>query len=365
MNNMSIIISKNGKGAVKVEKSTIEKEDYLQQYIHENPESIPLYEIEDDIRLLILAREFPTESGPIDALGVDNNGNLYIIETKLFNNADKRRVVAQSLDYGASLWKHVYKFEDFLLTLDRFTQKDSNVSVREKIQNFYGFDDESVDILITNVSANLSNGRIKFVILMDQLDARLRDLILYMNQNSKFDIYAVEFEYYKHEEQEIIIPRLYGDEVKKDITDQTRAGSARRKWTAEEVLQKAKETLSQEFFDAFKVLYDFSVVNGDSLRLGTGTTRGSFGPVFTHISPRSIFTLSTDGMLSPNFGWLNKTDVAEAFRNDLFTKLNEIGLNIDKTEIEKYPNLTPQEWATKAEQIISAVQTLIEPNKSV
>jgi len=78
-----------------------------------------------------------------------------------------------------------------------------------------------------------------------------------------------------------------------------------------------------------------------------------------------ILILLCSGMLSPNFGWLNKTDVAEAFRNDLFTKLNEIGLNIDRTEIEKYPNLTPQEWVTKAKQIISAVQTLIEPNKSV
>ena len=81
---MAIIISKNGKNAVKVDKSTFDKEDYLQRYIHENPESIPLYDIKEDIHLLILAREFPTNSGPIDAIGIDKDGEIYLVETKLY-----------------------------------------------------------------------------------------------------------------------------------------------------------------------------------------------------------------------------------------------------------------------------------------
>jgi hypothetical protein len=60
---MTIIVSKQGKNATVVEKSDFEKEDYLQKYISENPESIPLYQIKEDIHLLILDREFPTSSG--------------------------------------------------------------------------------------------------------------------------------------------------------------------------------------------------------------------------------------------------------------------------------------------------------------
>ena len=78
---MSIIISSNGTKAVRVDRSTFDKEDYLQKYIYDNPESIPLYDIKEDIRLLILAREFPTNSGPIDAIGIDQYGELYIVET--------------------------------------------------------------------------------------------------------------------------------------------------------------------------------------------------------------------------------------------------------------------------------------------
>lgn len=64
---------------------------------------------------------------------------------------------------------------------------------------------------------NLNEGNFKFVVLMDSMHDQLKDLILYMNQNSKFDIYGVELEYYQHESFEIMIPKLFGAEVKKDI----------------------------------------------------------------------------------------------------------------------------------------------------
>ena len=59
---MAIIISKNGKNAKKVDKSNFEKEDYLQKYIYDNPESIPLYDIKEDIKILILIREFSVQA---------------------------------------------------------------------------------------------------------------------------------------------------------------------------------------------------------------------------------------------------------------------------------------------------------------
>lgn len=43
----------------------------------------------------------------IDAVALDQNGDIYLIETKLYKNPDKRQVIAQVLDYGASLWTRV------------------------------------------------------------------------------------------------------------------------------------------------------------------------------------------------------------------------------------------------------------------
>ena len=214
---MAIIISKNGKDAVKVEKSGFQMEDNLQQYIYDNPESIPLYEIKEDIRLLILAREFATESGPIDALGVDKDGEIYLVETKFYKNPDKRTVVAQVLDYGASLWSHFADFNDFVEQVSQHTNKDFNQTLNQRITEFFGITEDEVNALLENARVNLRNGNFKFVVLMDHLHDQLKDLIVFLNNNSQFTIYAVELEYYKHNDYEIIIPRIYGAEVKKSV----------------------------------------------------------------------------------------------------------------------------------------------------
>ena len=218
---MAIIVSQNNQNARRIEESNFNLEDTLQEYVINNPEIIPIYDIDADARLFVAAREFGTQSGPIDALGFDEAGNIYIIETKLFKNSDKRTVVAQALDYGASMWRHATDFDAFIAQLDIHTAKQFDATFKEKYQEFFVLDDATENLL--SIKANLSEGTIKFVVLMDSLDDRLKDLILYVNQNSKFDIYAVDFEYYKHDQFEIVIPKLYGSEVKKDLLQRTKS----------------------------------------------------------------------------------------------------------------------------------------------
>lgn len=213
---MAIIISKNGKNAEKLNQSNFELEDKLQEYIYENPDTIPLYDIDEDTRLFIAAREFSTKSGPIDALGFDARGNIYVVETKLYKNPDKRTVVAQALDYGASLWRNATDFDTFVQQLDNHTQKQFNENFQDKYADFFDIEDATENIQA--IRNNLADGVIKFVVLMDKLHDPLKDLVIFVNQNSKFDLYAVELEYYKHNEFEIIIPKLFGAEVKKEVT---------------------------------------------------------------------------------------------------------------------------------------------------
>lgn len=213
---MAIIISQDGKNAQKIDKSDFEKEGYLQNYIHENPESIPVYEIAEDKKLFVVAREFSTESGPIDALAIDKDGDIYVVETKLYKNPDKRTVVAQALDYGASLWRHS-DYDEFINKINDEINNKFQISFEEKTKDFFNIDEEQVNIILEAIKINLQKGNIKFVILMDAIEDRLKDLIVYINQNSQFDIYAVQMEYYKFEKYEIMIPKLFGVEVKKDL----------------------------------------------------------------------------------------------------------------------------------------------------
>src|ERR1019366_5559760 len=212
---MAIIVSKNGGNAVKLDKSSFKDEDYLQQFICQNPDSVPLYDIKEDIRLLILARECPVGSGAIDALAVDREGEIYIVETKLYKNPDKRVVVAQVLDYGANLWKYGQNFDDFISRVEEKLNKAQHVSLNERLREFYGLDEEETDSFCQSMRQHLSEGSFKFVVLMDALHEGLKDLIVFLNQNTRFSLFAVEVEYYKHDGFEIVIPKLFGAESPK------------------------------------------------------------------------------------------------------------------------------------------------------
>ncbi|MFH1353771.1 MAG: hypothetical protein ABIH36_00620 [bacterium] len=287
---MAIVISQNGQKAVKIDKSSFDQEDRLQQYIYDNPDSIPLYDIKEDIRLLILAREFPTNSGPIDAIGIDANGELYIIETKLYKNPDKRTVIAQALDYGAALWKHASDFNEFLAILDTNTQQLFNLRATEKIQEFFQLPSEDVTAVIDKARANLNDGVFHFVVLMDKLDDRLKDLILYVNQNSQFDIYAVELEYYKHDTYEIIIPRIFGAEVKKDLSTKRMVG---KQWNWDLFKLRLAE-FGEEAVTAARQIIDWAEDNNIAVYWMTNQS-GSFVLGFSTKSKEEFFPFSVTG----------------------------------------------------------------------
>ncbi len=285
-----------------MDPAAFDRENYLQQYIYDNPDSIPLYDIKEDIKLLILAREFPTNSGPIDAIGTDRNGEIYLIETKLYKNPDKRTVVAQVLDYGASLWRWSRDFSEFTNILNQEVNKRFGLTLQEKLKQFFSITDEETASLLDSISRNLDQGNFKFVVLMDQLESRLKDLIVFVNENSKFDLYAVELEYYKHEDYEIMIPKLFGAEVKKDIKSSGSSGS-RRRWNEQEVLEEAARQLDFQELAAFEKIYAFVKQTADHINFGTGSY-ATFSPIFSKISNKTLFTVGTDKRLSFNFDWV-------------------------------------------------------------
>ncbi len=282
---MAIIITQPGKKAHKVEQSKFDLEDSLQKYIYENPEVVPLYDIKENVRPLILVREYMTSSGPIDAIAIDTDGDIYLIETKLYRNADKRRVIAQVLDYGASLWKHDTDWEQFTATIEQTTRAHFQTGLFERMQQELGLSEAEAQQLWDTVRTHLDDSNYKFVVLMDSLEDRLKDLIVYLNQNSKFDIYAVELEYYKHDSTEIVIPKLFGAATKKDVT----AKSKPLDIPADEDFLSAfgRSAKIQEYLQLFN-----SILRGDFGELGVTAKRTSkYLNIYIGTQPRHKATI--------------------------------------------------------------------------
>lgn len=343
-----IIISKDGKDAKKVTNSDFENEGHLQKYLFDNPDIIQLDEIAENEKLVILCREFPTSHGPIDELGIDQEGNIYIIETKLFKNPDKRTVIAQALDYGASLWSDYQNPDEFMSDIERELAK-YGTSLSKRIGDSFNIGDDQVetlsakeDALRIKVQGNRDSGRFRFIILMDKVDERLRDLITFVNRNSKFTIYALEMKYYKHGDLEIIIPKLFGLETKKDIVDSK--SPPRKSWDQATFFQDASGKVDEETLKAMKQLYQFSVDNG-YCDFGTGGTYGTFR---FHLPIKGeqplLFGIASNGVNNNlYFGNLQKAGIGKDVIVRYIRRLKDLGLPFKDGDTGRYPEFKVSE----------------------
>jgi len=349
---MPIIIAKDWKNAKRLRQTTFENEEELQKYIFNNPESIPLEEIKEDVQFLVVDREFPLKEGSIDVLEVDSEGDIYIIETKLYKNPDKRFVLAQVLDYGASLWNFYEDPEKFIQKLDQRLINKTKKGLNDIIGGNFGNTEEILD----NIKQNVINGTFKFVILMDKVPQNLKNLILFINQNSQFNVYLVEMEYYKHEDYEILIPHVFGAESKKKVISVSR----RKKWDENSFFEDAKR--KPAFYDAVRKLYKFSQQKANEISWGTGSTTGSFNPKFHSISKRSIYTVWSDGRLTINYGWLDDNEHMIQFREKLrfeLKKIKSIANYVHKSG-DKYPIIPPIAWTPVVEKLMRIIKKLLE-----
>ena len=98
----------------------------VQELILRNPECLPISEIDESYNPIIpVCKELNTTAGPLDILMVSPNGELTIIETKLWRNPEARRkVVAQILDYAKELSSWTY--EDLQREINRRLGKKGN-----------------------------------------------------------------------------------------------------------------------------------------------------------------------------------------------------------------------------------------------
>lgn len=349
---MAIIISKGGRNAQKIERTGLKAEDDLQRYVFDNPSSLPLDKQGAD--LLVIGREFETESGPIDVLAVDRDGDLYIIETKLYKNPDKRHVIAQMLDYGAALWKTFSDGEGFLDEVDDFLAKSAGGGLNQRLCTKYGLSDEEIDAVRTSIRRNLSDGNLRFIVLMDRLHDRLRDLISFINRKSRFSIYAVEMEFYEHEGTQIVIPKLFGAEAVKDVP--SRGGGREVLESDAEFLTAVESESDRNVFRRLLALAD-ELGGARSFRVDCLTIR------LPHPERRNgqitLFALWTDGSL--HIGWQkDPPSVAADYARSLAALFPGVGILSAARSDTLSRSLTAKEVFEVFDQFSAAVKRFAE-----
>lgn len=349
---MPVILLEAGVRARKLDLKPLTDEKLLQKYIVENPSCLPLEEIEEDLRLVVVGKEFPAGYGFVDALAVDQAGEIYLIETKLFRGTDKRRVLAQMLDYGAGLWKDYRNGADFLARLDTNAVGKLKRSARQEVEKQFELNPEEADRLLANAAQHIIDGHFNFIVLIDHIDDGLKDLFTFVDASTVFTIYGMEFEFYTIDDESVIaIPRLHGGD---------RPTSSARKRGAliinELFFQQAADTMPPEVVSAIRALYQFSVEEADLVTWGRGPT-GSFNPKFTAVSLKALYTVYSDGRLYVNFGWLGCSASGGMAVDILARGLAAMGCQLPGDFRERFMRIDAEWWVPRIDELKKIFQS--------
>jgi len=170
---------------VKFNERTI-RESWLQNLLFKNPSIIPIDEIEPVFGPMIpVAREMPTDKGPVDIVYISATGYLTLVETKLFRSPEARRiVVAQILDYAAAVSKWTY--EDLCNAVRAKRRWDENEQstasaphegdkdpIKALVCDHPDYDEA---LFIDSVSRNLAQGRFLLLIVGDGIQSGVEHL---------------------------------------------------------------------------------------------------------------------------------------------------------------------------------------------
>lgn len=175
-------------------------EQWLQRLIHEHPESLPIDEIEPGFAPPVsICMELPTRHGPIDNFLLTPEGDLVLVEAKLWRNPEARRkVVAQALDYAACLFEMDYAELEAAALRGDFGNGEKPLRLYDSVEEFGPRDEPA---FIDSVNRNLRNGRILILVAGDGIRTEAERLVgsLQSHAGFHFTLALVELAVYQVE----------------------------------------------------------------------------------------------------------------------------------------------------------------------
>ena len=203
-----ILIDTNNKKNF-LEKTDAFDEASIQELIFDYPDCLPISDIDEAFNPVIpVCLELNTPVGPLDILMISPNGELIIIETKLWRNPESRRkVVAQILDYAKELSNWTY--EDLQREINRKLSLKGN-SLYDIAKSKYPELVLEESDFVDSVSRNLDRGKFLLLIVGDGIREGARSIADFLSTAGylNFSFGMVELSIYKSDKiGKLIVPK--------------------------------------------------------------------------------------------------------------------------------------------------------------
>ena len=257
-----------------------QSEDLLQRLLAAHPDV--LASGAGSPRLMLVAREVAVaeqEGGPgrwsLDHLFVDADGVPVLVEVKRASDTRLRReTVGQLLDYaahGATYWSASELRDGFEASCrDRGTPPD------DALLELVGPDGD-LDDFWTQVENNLRAGRVRIVLVADDIPRPVRHVLEFLNeQMSPAEVFAVEVRQYLGDGPDrTLVPRLIGRTRRAERNRAATAPSRSRPWTLDELLSDLRTRGTDHLVAVVRRLHD-EIAARTRLVFNRGSGYGSF-----------------------------------------------------------------------------------------
>ena len=202
-----ILIKNNSVNILNRVNPFVEKD--LQDIIFDHPECVPISDLDESYNPLIpVCKELSTNAGPLDIFMITPNGDLGVIETKLWANPESRRkVVAQILDYAKEMSK--WSYSDLQREVNRNLKTKGNHLYDIVLNTSHDATLNETDF-VDAVSRNLRNGKFMLIIAGDGIREGAKNLTEFINQagNLNFSLSMIELPIFETPNGEtLILPR--------------------------------------------------------------------------------------------------------------------------------------------------------------
>lgn len=203
-----ILISSENIKTLEVDKSFSESE--IQNLIFNYPEVLPISKIDESFNPAIpICMELNTPVGPMDVFMISPDGEIILIETKLWRNPEARRkVIAQILDYAKELTYWAY--EDLQREVNRKLNTKGN-SLYNKVKEYNEDLVPPEADFIDSVSRNLSRGNFLLLIVGDGIREGTRGISEFLSSvgHLNFTLSLVELKvYHTNEDIQLVVPNI-------------------------------------------------------------------------------------------------------------------------------------------------------------
>lgn len=210
-------------------------EDALQMLLLRYPQVIPGRQIDpssdDPPRFVLLRREMPIGGWSLDHLYVDQRGVLTLVETKLVQNPESRReVVGQIIEYAANAIEAWASGRARQYAAEFWSKQGKDLE--EILAEEFGADLD-IEEFWHVVETNLRHGRVRLIVVADELRPEVRRMIEYLNREMQnTEVLGLELKCYGEKSALLVlVPRLVG-QTQADV-DRRVSGTRPVLWTAD------------------------------------------------------------------------------------------------------------------------------------